>query len=172
MEADAELQTMYMHPSDKFLEFLAKFLVSEAGIPDGRYKIELSRRLTDKVKELSLPYIGNDKTFDEFTAYVGTVVQSLNANAQEAKPHNLSCNSRNDPNTNPLKDTNSSGNIQLDDDTRQELMSQGKCFHCKEIGHVFWDCPRWKKNTNITQPRKIEAVPEISKSNSGNGMPR
>ncbi|ODM17342.1 hypothetical protein SI65_07017 [Aspergillus cristatus] len=36
MEADAELQTMYMRPGDKFPEFLAKFLLlaSEAGIPD------------------------------------------------------------------------------------------------------------------------------------------
>ncbi|OJJ86637.1 uncharacterized protein ASPGLDRAFT_44482 [Aspergillus glaucus CBS 516.65] len=135
MEADAELQTMYMHPGDKFLEFLAKFLLlaSEAGIPDDQYKIELNRRLTDKVKELSLPYIGDDKTFDEFTAYVGTVVQSLNVNSQEAKRRNLSRNSRN----NSQKATSGPSSSQLDDNTRQELMNQGKCFHCKESGHVF-----------------------------------
>ncbi|BCR85710.1 uncharacterized protein ACHE_21168S [Aspergillus chevalieri] len=171
MEADAELQTMYMRPGDKFPEFLARFLLlaSEAGIPDDLYKIELNRQLTDKVKELSLPYIGDDKTFDEFTAYVGMVVQCLNTNAQEAKRRNLSQNSRNHSNTNPSKAPNSSGSTKLDDNTQQELMSQGKCFHCKETGHVFRDCPRRKKNNNITQLRKIEAVPESSNNNSGNG---
>lgn len=171
MEADAELQAMYMHPGDKFPEFLAKFLLlaSEAGIPDDRYKIELNRRLTDKVKELSLPYIGDDKTFDEFTAYVGMVVQSLNANAQETKRRNLSRNSRNNPNANPSKTTNSLRGTQLDDTTRQELMSQGKCFHCKETGHVFRDCPRRKKNSNTTQLRKIETAPETLNDNLGNG---
>jgi ribosome-associated translation inhibitor RaiA len=171
MEADAELQTLYMHPGDKFPEFLAKFLLlaSEAGIPDDRYKIELNRRLTDKVKELSLPYIGDDKTFDEFTAYVGTVVQSLNANSQEAKRRNLRGNPRNNPNGNPSKSTNNPGNTQLDNNTRQELMIQGKCFHCKEAGHVFRDCPRRKKNSNAAQLRKIETVPETLNNNPGNG---
>lgn len=171
MEADAELHTMYMRPGDKFPEFLAKFLLlaSEAGIPDNRYKIELNRRLTEKVKELSLPYIGDDKTFDEFTAYVGTVVQSLNANAQEAKRRNLSQNSRNNPNTNPSKTSNSSGSTKLDENARQELMSQGKCFHCKETGHVFRDCPRRKKNSNTAQLRKMEVAPETSNDNPGNG---
>ncbi|ODM21116.1 hypothetical protein SI65_04169 [Aspergillus cristatus] len=148
MEADAELQTMYMHPGDKFPEFLAK-------------------QLTDKVKELSLPYIGDDKTFDEFTAYVGTVVQSLNANAQETKHCNLSQNSCNNPNVNHLKASNSSGSTQLDNNTQQELMSQGKCFHCKEAGHMFQDCPCQKKNSNTIQLCKIEAVPEASNNNLG-----
>ena len=171
MEADSELQTLYMRPGDKFPEFLAKFLLlaSEAGIPDDRYKTELNRRLTDKVKELALPYIGDDKTFNDFTAYVGTVVQSLNANAQETKCRNLNQNSRNDSNTNPSKTTNSSGGAQLDVNTRQELMSHGKCFHCKETGHVFRDCPRRKKNSNTTQLRKMEIAPEALNNNSGNG---
>ncbi|EYE95324.1 uncharacterized protein EURHEDRAFT_402523 [Aspergillus ruber CBS 135680] len=128
MEADAELQTLYMRPRDKFPEFLAKFLrlANEARIPDYRYKIELNRRLTDKVKELSLPYIGDDKTFDEFTAYVGMVVQSLNANAREAKRRNLNRSSRNDPHTDPPKIINSSGSAQIDGNMRQGLMDQGK----------------------------------------------
>lgn len=171
MEADAELQTMYMRPGDKFPEFLAKFLLlaSEAGIPDDRYKIELNRRLTDKVKELALPYIGDDKTFDDFTAYVGTVVQSLNVNAQEIKRRNLNRSSRNDPNTNSSKTVNSSGSAQLDGNTRQELMSQGKCFHCKEMGHIFRDCPRRKKNSNTTQLHRMEVTPETLNDDLGNG---
>ena len=171
MEADAELQTLYMRPGDKFPEFLAKFLLlaSEAGIPDDRYKIELNRRLTDKVKELALPYISEDKTFDEFTAYVGTVVQSLNANAQETKRRNPNRSFHNNSNMNPSKITNNSGSAQLDNTTRQELMSQGKCFHCKESGHVFRDCPRRKKNSNTTQLRKMEVAPEAPNDNLGNG---
>ena len=151
--------------------FLAKFLLlaSEAGIPDDRYKIELNRRLTDKVKELALPYISEDKTFDDFTAYVGTVVQSLNANAQETKRRNPNRSFHNNSNMNPSKITNNSGSAQLDNTTRQELMSQGKCFHCKESGHVFRDCPRRKKNSNTTQLRKMEVAPEAPNDNLGNG---
>ncbi|OJJ84922.1 uncharacterized protein ASPGLDRAFT_57815 [Aspergillus glaucus CBS 516.65] len=108
---------MYMHPSDKFPEFLAKFLLL--------------------VKELALPYIGDDKTFNDFTAYVGTVVQSLNVNAQEIKHCNLNWSSQNDSNTNSSKTVNSSGSTQLDGNAQQELMNQGKCFHCRGMGHIF-----------------------------------
>lgn len=171
MEADTELQPMHMHPGDKLPEFLAKFLLlaSEAGIPNDWYKIELNRRLADKTQELALPYIGDDKTFDDFTAYVGSVVQSLSTNAQETKCRTMNLNFRNNANISSQKTNSGSSGTQIDNNTRQELVSQGKCFHCKGIGHVFRACPHRKKNSNATQLHKIEAVPETSSNSPGNG---
>lgn len=91
LEADSELQGLQMKPMDKFLEFLSTFtiLAADASMPDSRYKLELNRCLTRRVRELAIPFLSPEKTFQEFTNYVGTVMQALHANEEEAKRHSL-----------------------------------------------------------------------------------
>lgn len=157
MEADSELQGLQMKPTDKFSEFLSTFMIlaADAGMPDSRYKLELNRRLTRRVRELAIPFLGPEKTFQEFTNYVGTVVQALHANEEEAKRRGLVSRPRGGSTSGRGGRTDQG--TRLDENTRQELMTQGRCFNCKESGHISRNCPRRRRsNTNNNDLKSLE----------------
>ena len=34
----------------------------------------------------------------------------------------------------------------LGEDERWKLLKEGRCFHCKRLGHLPWECPNWRKS--------------------------
>jgi hypothetical protein len=155
-EAQAKLRNLRMKIGEDFHGFLAEFLhlAGEAELPRSQYKAEFDQRLTRKVRELCIAFRGPSKTFEEYCTQAGSVVQSLNEFDEDAKRYrakdnnNRLSNRPNSQNDAAPKDAGNGGTSKgskLDDVTRDKLRKDGKCFYCKEPGHMTNTCPELAK---------------------------
>jgi hypothetical protein len=64
-----------------------------------------------------------------------------------------------------------SGIEKLDKDERQILMKEGKCFNCKEKGHLSRDCPLKNKTLELKALETLEGSTVFSEIESGKESP-
>jgi hypothetical protein len=179
LKAKHKLRFMTMKPSNKFHDFLTDFLfhANEANMPESEYKSELYQRLTPRMKELTLQqWISKTTSFNDFSEYCMQVSHTLEQNYQDRKsaPSDeklaKKTNDKRDLRGKNNSDT-TSGIEKLDKDERQILMKEGKCFNCKEKGHLSRDCPLKNKTLELKALETLEGSTVFSEIESGKESP-
>ena len=91
-------------------------------------------------------------------------VANRNANkntGRNSNNNNQSNANKNTGSSNTGSGSNSSSTPRLTDAEKANLMKEGKCFYCREQGHVSRSCPKKKKDPSTTL---VSANPEKSKA--------
>lgn len=177
---------MYMKASDRFQDFLSQFiyLAQESNLAESEWKEELYYKLHSGIQCLVIRE-SNDPTLD-FLAFVTACTQTANRlemiNSQEQHLKGRAPNTR--PNTRmTMNQTNSFGATtasspsngksgKLSDETRIQLMKEGRCFYCKEIGHLSLECPVKKRATELKAlASSDEQQTEVDTEKSGKESP-
>ena len=143
-----------MKTSDKFHDFLSEFLylAAEAGVAEEDWRDELYTKLTTELQKLCISDSFKGGTFQEFSSAVSQTASRL-----EVINHRIQKNRTFTPNKNINKGDNQSGTAakkepavsqsthlpapRTGSSERDQLMKEGRCFHCQEQGHVARKCP-------------------------------
>lgn len=151
--AKHQFRQLYMKNSDKFHDFFSEFLylAAEAGVAEDDWKDELYTKLTTKLQELCISSSIGDGTFQEFSSAVSQTASRL-----EVINHRAQKNRTFTPNKDMSKGTSRTGTTFKKEPTpsqstnstiprmgnaeRDQLMKEGRCFHCQEHGHLARDC--------------------------------
>lgn len=174
--AKHQFRQLYMKTSDKFHDFLSEFLylAAEAGVAEDDWKDELYNKLTTKLQELCISSSIHESTFQEFSSAVSQTASRLEViNYRTQKNRTFS----------PNKDTNKGASRPgatvkkepaLPQSTsptapragsagHDQMMKEGRCFHCQERGHLARDCP-----TKTASPELKELEQRTPESEQGN----
>lgn len=162
--AKGKFRRLYMKPCDKFQEFLSEFsyLAQESGLAESEWKEELYHRIHVDMQRLVIRESNDDALdFNEFATECTRTANRLEQITQkEQRGKNQSSAAKNSnqestiPNQKPATpaksaipkpdpNTKTSGRLTLGE--RNQLMKEGKCFYCKEQGHLSIDCPAKKR---------------------------
>ena len=171
-----EYLDLKMDPKQDFIDFLADFtrLAEESEQPMELRKKDLYRKLPNLLQNQVMIYSGDEAvTLEQFThkcqiasRLISQQVASRNANKNSGR--NSSSNQNNTNKNNTVSSTgsgsNSSSSSRLTDAEKATLMKEGKCFYCREPGHVSRSCPK-KKDPGASL---ASATPEESSKKSKN----
>jgi hypothetical protein len=165
MNAKIEFRKLVMRKNDDYHEFLTKFLhlATEAAIPESDYKFELNGKLAFNLQKLVITNFISTSTFNEFSTHCAQAFHTLqNIASIESRIRKPPTGERN-ANTPkpPLKP--------LSDLDKSQLMQEGRCFNCKEVGHLSRNCPRKKPAAN-RKPTGQE-ITELESEQQGKEQP-
>ncbi|KAJ5139114.1 uncharacterized protein N7515_000202 [Penicillium bovifimosum] len=168
-EARAKYQRLTMKPRDQFTSFLADFmeLANEANIHVDNRKVDLYEKLPPLLQSQML----GDSCEDEvsFETFKDRCIRRSHAIAlaQQSKTTTATGRGRSNPVSSSTGVGSSSSNTKVKTENptsstyvpmsateRATLMKEGRCFGCKEHGHMTRDCP---KNTS-----KPTAAPTVA----------
>jgi hypothetical protein len=155
LNAKGKYRRLYMKTFDKFQDFLSEFsyLAQESNLAKSEWKEELYYKLHSSIQRLVIKE-SNDPTID-FSAFAIVCTQTANRlemiSSQEQR---FKERSQSQSQSNPHKVTTSMANSQvtttrnpsigksgyLTIEARTELMKEGRCFYCKEAGHISQNC--------------------------------
>jgi uncharacterized protein YoxC len=144
-----------MKPGDDYLTFKNDFvrLAGECGKPRTSWKHEFNRRLTDSLQRaLAGAFIDDTVTFDHFVR-LGMQHAMINKRVSERQSANREGGNKSNskkttaPASASARTTSSRANEQKNSPrlTKEEvrrLYEEGRCFVCREKGHLSGDCPR------------------------------
>jgi hypothetical protein len=184
LNAKGKFRRLFMKNNDKFQDFLSDFsyLAQESGLADSEWKEELYYKLTAEMQRLVIRE-SNDANvgFPDFTitcSQTSNRLEQINFNEQRSKGRAAPKVPVAAPNTTPghqtakAPSTASSGSqvpgTRMNPEDRSQLMKEGKCFECKQPGHVSRNCP-FKKQTAelkaLEPPTEKEATPSKEPEN-------
>lgn len=174
-----------MKSSDKFHEFLSEFLylAAEAGVVEDDWKDELYPKIMTELQKLTMPEAIKNGTFAEFSGYCSQTASHIevinhcnqkncNFMVNSGKTTSLISVSKNSSQTSvvvarPIKKESSDDQFPyLDALTCEKLMKEGRCFKCKEQGHISPNCPNNPPRTNVnpnTQLKELEHTTKLEK---------
>lgn len=170
LTAKGKFRRLYMKPTDKFQEFLSEFsyLAQESGLAETEWKEELYYRIHEDMQRLVIrESIDDTLDFKDFATECTRFSNRAEQIAQKAQrgknriPVNNAARTPNqDANTpgqkaaTPKPDQKAQPIGRLTPNERNQLMKEGKCFYCKEQGHLSTDCPAKKRALEL---RALEA---------------
>jgi transposase InsO family protein len=154
--AKGKLRRLYMRASDKFQDFVSEFcyLAQESGLAESEWKEELYHKLHVNLQRLVIPEVNDsDLSFNEFTVICTKIVgrwEQIALNTQRLKgpvwnSSPTSSRDRFEPSSGrgssciPAVATAIMPYPQISSE-RAQLMKEGKCFYCKEPGHLAINC--------------------------------
>lgn len=159
----AEAYTAYhklkMRPKDNFTDFLAEFmqLAEEAAVVIENRKRDLYSKLPYLLQTQVMWAVNQELvSFDAFTQSCQSMSHeiSLQQEAKSAGPRprtglpatgsGAGANTTSSNYTPRVKREGSSNFVRLSASERENLMREGRCFNCKEQGHMTRDCPKKK----------------------------
>jgi hypothetical protein len=170
--ARAEFRGLRMRKDEPFQEFHTRFLhlAQEAQISRIEWRDELIEKLRFDLQKAVLPQFHNLSTFQELTDCCRTVDQGLQRiyRVEERSRHRVTASnapsSKKDqmkpadpPTTSRTQNTNTNRltraetpNVEANPN-KEQLMKEGRCFYCKESGHMISGCPKRKSQVNKVQ---------------------
>lgn len=156
-KAIASLASVEQEPKESVEDYVAKFrlLVTASAIKEfpvlkHHFLRGLNRSVTNKV-------VGVETAPTTMEKYYALAIR-FDANYHAAQAYNADKSSprRFTPKTNSASSSQPRRISRLTDEERTKLAKEGKCFRCREQGHIAADCP---KNTPSKQsPAKIRAM--------------
>ncbi|THC86979.1 hypothetical protein EYZ11_013575 [Aspergillus tanneri] len=165
--ARRQLRDLRMKPSQKYHNFLAEFLrlAGESQLHQEDHKEELFEKVTEELRNLTTRDFYTTTSFNEYStaraqAYY-TIQVNNEARRKDGKSSTNPGNSASTDATNPkptVKDTTSASRSGIPQEARIQLMKEGRCFNCKQPGHVARDCP-FKKKPELKEVH-VEFLPE------------
>jgi hypothetical protein len=179
-EALDKFRDLQMKQTQKYHDFLTTFThhASEAEIPLETYKRELYSKLTPALRSMTWSQYNDAAiTFESFSALCNTAAYTFRTNlTRENKPAaSPSPALRISPAPRMSQITTSaSGNAattpkkRMDEVERLALRKEGKCFYCKEAGHIAINCPRIKAKIDL---KALEQASEGDQFESGKEAP-
>lgn len=187
--AKREFRSLYMKVTDNFHDFLSEFLylAAESGVSEDDWKDELHNKLITKLQELTISKMVEDGTFQEFSDFCSQTANYLKTidsrNQRNRAFRNRSSTSaettpanRSRATTPATADNRSRASTpaveNLDSTTRLTLMSQGRCFNCRQPGHRAGDCPLKTTPSTATELKNLEKLGEeqrVEDTEQGNG---
>jgi hypothetical protein len=153
-----KFRDLQMKPTQKYHDFLATFShqAGEAEVPPDTYKRELYNKLTPAIRSMTWKEYGDAAvTFESFSVFCANAAYTLQTNqARENRGTTPKASSTVPTKDSPAKSTSSktdtsSSKKRLDDTEKAELLKEGKCFYCKEPGHIASSCPKIKIKTEL-----------------------
>lgn len=174
--AKHQFRQLYMKTSDKFHEFLSEFLylAAEADVAEKDWKDELYTKLTTRLQELCISDRIKDGTFQEFssaasqTASFLEVINHRNQKSRVFTPNKDTNRGANRSGTTikkePILSRSSSPTApQTSGAGRDQLMKEGRCFHCQEHGHLARDCPTKAATSELKELEQKAPENELNK---------
>jgi Zinc knuckle len=156
--AKDDFHRLVMKKTDDYHAFLTKFLhlAGEAKIPSSERKYELRRKLPyDLQMAVARDYGDSTYDFKAFSNAVSIVARSwkgINELRERNRPSRTNLNNSTTSRI-PAKPNSSRAQIPVprtNNDDRERLMREGRCFTCKAAGHLAKDCPM-EKNTKVNE---------------------
>lgn len=165
INAKRNFKSLMMKTGEPFQDFLTNFLYisGEAKAPVDSLKEEIYLKLTPKLQELTLNQWVTEITFDEYVNYCSKIADNLRViekRVQHQSERRFTSNKEtfrspftntftpvtmNYPmNTQPRKEL-----TPIDSTERERLMREGRCYYCKERGHLARDCARRQRATEL-----------------------
>jgi hypothetical protein len=177
--AKNEFKKIFMNKAQTFHDFYTRFLQlsSEAKISAADLKYELNSKLSFSLQKAVISHFNSDISFQEFAKQCAVYDQSLKAieerESRTRKPTpiaptspRISTQSLATPTAAPSSTRTATPDTRFrpkyDNEFRQQLSREGKCFICHQTGHMMNMCP--KRRTDL---RAIEQTPH----ESGNDNP-
>ena len=179
----AEAYTAYhklkMKPKDDFTDFLAEFmqLAEEAAVVEENRKRDLYSKLPFLLQGQVMWAVNQDTVaFDAFTQSCQSMAHeiSLQQEAKSARTRTATSFGSGSGATTSTASQSYTPRVKregaapgLSASERDNLMKEGRCFYCKEKGHMTFECPKKKSNAaagvaaTTTQPRTQSRVTEI-----------
>jgi len=160
-EALDKFRDLQMKSTQKYHDFLTTFThhASEAEIPLETYKRELYSKLTPALRSMTWSQYNDAAiTFESFSALCNTAAYTFRTNlARENKPAaSPSPALRVSPAPRMPQITTSASSTaattpkkRMNEVERLTLRKEGKCFYCKEAGHIAINCPRIKAKVDL-----------------------
>ncbi|OQE59202.1 hypothetical protein PENNAL_c0337G11426, partial [Penicillium nalgiovense] len=173
----AEAYTAYhklkMKPKDSFTDFLAEFmqLAEEAAVVIENRKRDLYSKLPYLLQSQVMWAVNQESvSFDTFAQNCQSMSHEINLQ-QEAKSTfrarstaaisgrsgGASSTTTNQTHTSRVKREGSTNNTGMSPTERETLMREGRCFYCKEQGHMTRECP--KKKPTLAAVATIPTTP-------------
>ncbi|KUM55330.1 hypothetical protein ACN42_g11987, partial [Penicillium freii] len=188
-EAYTAYHKLMMKPKDSFTDFLAEFmqLAEEAVVIEENRKRDLYSKLPYLLQSQVMWAVNQDTvTFESFTKTCQSMSHEINLQ-QEAK---ITSRARSTVTTGSsagigvgtsVKPTSTSTytprvkreesvNLgRLSNAERDTLMKEGRCFNCKEQGHMTRDCPKKKPAGTVAAARPSPRIIELDDEDDNQG---
>jgi hypothetical protein len=163
-----EYNLLKIEPKQDFTDFLAEFtrLAEEADQPMDLRKQDLYQKIPTLIQNQVI--IDVDDNSASLEVFVRKCQRTAGLISQQQATRNANRNNRNGGNRSnkssdsaPNSANTTPSNSKLTDAEKAALIKEGKCFFCREHGHVSRNCPKKKKDSNPTGTGVAAAAPSL-----------
>jgi hypothetical protein len=189
--AKGKFRRLYMKTADKFQEFLSEFsyLAQESGLSEPEWKEELYHRINADLQRSVMRESTDEgygfREFSKVCTRMANRLEQISIKEQRGRNQTGQTTLGKSPNretTHTAAKPSSSGRTQstniaagvqgrLTTKDRTQLMRAGKCFYCKQGGHIAWDCPIKKDTADLKALEQPDQSDDTGPENQGKENP-